>query len=563
MPETTAGPAPTAWWRTASIYQIYMRSFADANGDGVGDLAGIRSRLPYLRDLGVDALWLTPWYVSPMADAGYDVADYRDIDPIFGNLAEAEALIAAVHDHGLRIIIDIVPNHCSDQHLWFRKALQDGPGAAARKHFWFVPGRGEDGELPPNDWQGYFGGPAWTRITEPDGTPGPWYLHMFTAEQPDLNWESPAVREEFEDVLKFWLDRDVDGFRIDVAHGLIKEDGLPDLGPNPSPTDLPYQDRPEVHEIYRAWRRVMDAYGTAESDAERVMVGEVWLPTPEQYTRYLRPDELHSAFNFEFLCAAWERDTIRGVIDDTLKAHKAVGAPPTWVLSNHDTIRHVTRYGRDDTSFDMGDKRHDAPSDPVLGSRRARAAALLTMALPGGVYIYQGDELGLAEVSDIPLDQLQDPTWERSGHTDRGRDGCRVPLPWSGDASPFGFSAPQEGGEPAAEPWLPQPKAWKDMTAAIQGADPASTLSLYRRSLTLRRELAATLVDDIDWIACEPGVLAFTRAARNATTSRDGFLCVVNFSDEPIPLPPGRELLLASGPVTEELQAPDTCVWLR
>jgi alpha-glucosidase len=535
VPSPDAGPA---WWRSAAIYQIYVRSFADANGDGIGDLAGIRSRLPYLRDLGVDALWLTPWYVSPMADAGYDVADYRDIDPIFGDLAEAEALISDAHAYGLRLIVDIVPNHCSDRHPWFQAALAS-PMAPERGRFWFLPGRGDDGSLPPNDWQSYFGGPAWTRVDD-----GSWYLHMFAPEQPDLNWEDSAVRAEFEDILRFWLDRGVDGFRIDVAHGLMKAAGLPDVGADPDPADLPYQDRPEVHEIYRSWRRVLDSY-----DGDRVFVGEVWLPTPAQFIEYLRPDELHSAFNFEFLCAPWEPAALRAVIDDTVAKHAVVAAPPTWVLSNHDTIRHTTRYGRDDTAFDMGNKRHGAPSDLELGTRRARAAALLTLALPGGVYIYQGDELGLAEVEDIPVGLLQDPTWARSGGTDRGRDGCRVPLPWSGDAAPFGFSPGAD-----ARPWLPQPAEWKCATVEVQAADGESMLALYRRALRWRRALHAQCGPDLEWLELGAAALAFRRG---------GFACVVNFGPDPIRLPAPDEVVLASDVVTDGRLPADSAAWLR
>jgi alpha-glucosidase len=524
------------WWRTASIYEIYVRSFADANGDGVGDLAGIRARLPYLRDLGVDALWFTPWYVSPMADAGYDVADYRDIDPLFGNLAEAEELIVAAHDHQLRVIVDLVPNHCSDQHPWFRAALRGE--AEARQRFWFCEGRGDG---PPNDWQSYFGGPAWTRVEDSNV----WYLHLFTPQQPDLNWSNPAVRNEFEDILRFWLDRGVDGFRIDVAHGLVKSEGLPDVGPTPDLLDLPYQDRPGVHEIYRSWRALSDSY-----QRERVFVGEVWLPTAAQLRRYLRPDELHSAFNFEFLCCAWEFDAMRAVIDRTLDAHREVGAPPTWVLTNHDTIRHVTRYGREDTTFVMADKRHGAFTDPDLGRRRGRAAALLTFALPGGVYLYQGDELGLSEVEDIPVEQLQDPTWERSGHTDRGRDGCRVPLPWEGDEPPFGFSP--AGSAPS---WLPQPKTWKASTVRAQSGDPDSTLSLYREALALRRALAATLPENLTWLTSGEGVLTFARGPE--------LICVVNFSAHPVPLPPHEHVLLTSEPLQDSRLPSDACAWLR
>ncbi|RMI44627.1 glycoside hydrolase family 13 protein [Streptomyces triticirhizae] len=546
--QPAASPAP--WWRTAAIYQIYVRSFADGNGDGVGDIRGISERLPYLRDLGVDAVWLTPWYVSPMADAGYDVADYRDIDPLFGDLAEAEALLAAAHAQGLRVVVDLVPNHCSDQHPWFREALAGGPGAAARELFWFLPGRGPEGELPPNDWVSYFGGPAWSRITEPDGSPGPWYLHMFAPEQPDLNWEHPRVRAEFEDILRFWLDRGADGFRVDVAHGLAKKPGLPDVGPEPDVTDLPYQDVAGVHQIYRDWRRIVAGY-----PGERVLVGEVWLPSPAQYARYLRPDELHSAFNFDFLCAPWEPAALRRVIDETFAAHEPVGAPPTWVLSNHDTIRHVTRYGRADTSFDMGDKRLGDPSDERLGRRRARAAALLTLALPGGVYVYQGDELGLPEVRDLPDEVLQDPTFVRSGGADRGRDGCRVPLPWAADAPAFGFSPP----DARATPWLPQPAGWGALAVDAQRADPDSTLSLYRSALALRRERLRGLPETLRWVASAPDVLCFDRVG--------ALRCLVNLGEAPAPLPAGAEVLLASGPLTTTADGgravpPDTAVWL-
>ncbi|MFG2824909.1 glycoside hydrolase family 13 protein [Kitasatospora sp. NPDC048365] len=543
MTQPNHRPTP-AWWRTASIYQVYVRSFADGNGDGVGDLAGVRSRLPYLRDLGVDALWFNPWYLSPMADGGYDVADYRDIDPLFGTLAEAQDLIVEAHDHGLRVIVDLVPNHCSDRHPWFQEALAAGPGSAERERFWFAPGRGTDGELPPNDWQSYFGGNAWTRTTDPDGTPGDWYLHLFAPEQPDLNWEHPEVRSEFESVLRFWLDRGVDGFRIDVAHGLAKKPGLPDAGPDPDVTDLPYQDVDAVHDIYRSWRKITDSY-----PGDRVFVGEVWLPTPQQFARYLRPDELHSAFNFEFLCCAWEQEAVRAVVDHTLAAHAEVGAPPTWVLSNHDTIRHVTRYGREDTSFDMGDKRLGAPTDRALGLRRARAAALLTMALPGGVYVYQGDELALGEVEDIPDHLLQDPTFVRSGGTDRGRDGCRVPLPWTPDGGSLGFSP-----DGSADPWLPQPADWSALSAAAQAADPHSPLNLYRAALRLRRTRLVDLPEALGWLPSDPGVLAFTR---------DGsFACLVNFTDRPTALPPGATLLLASADLDAGLLPPDACAWL-
>ncbi|MFJ6697350.1 glycoside hydrolase family 13 protein [Streptomyces sp. NPDC091272] len=535
----------THWWRHAAIYQIYVRSFADRDGDGEGDLAGVRDRLPYLRELGVDALWFTPWYTSPMADGGYDVADYRDIDPRFGSLAQAEQLINEAHRHGLRVLVDLVPNHCSDQHPWFQQALASPPGSPERERFWFLPGRGESGELPPNDWQSYFGGDAWTRITEADGTPGPWYLHMFTPQQPDLNWEHPGVRAEFEDILHFWLRRGVDGFRIDVAHGLAKKPGLPDVGPHPDVSDLPYQDCEGVHEIYRDWRKILDSY-----EGSRTFVGEVWLPTAEQSARYLRPDELHSAFNFELLCCPWDATALRTVVDDTFAGHLPVGAPPTWVLSNHDTIRHVTRYGRADTSFDMGDKRLLDPSDLTLGRRRARAAALLTLALPGGVYIYQGDELGLPEVQDLPDVLLQDPTFVRSGGRDRGRDGCRIPLPWSASGTSLGFSP-----DGAAEAWLPQPADWSSLTVESQLADPDSFLTLYRTALALRAERLVPLPETLTWVDAGRDTLCFDRPG--------GFRCLVNLGTQPVTLPADATVVLASGPLEGRALPADSAVWLH
>ncbi|MCZ4610695.1 glycoside hydrolase family 13 protein [Streptomyces sp. Lzd4kr] len=544
-------PTAAPWWRSAVIYQVYIRSFADGNGDGVGDIAGLRSRLPYLKSLGVDAIWINPWYKSPMADHGYDVADFREIDPLFGSVAEAEQLIEEAHGHGIRVIPDIVPNHTSDQHAWFRAALAAGPGSPERDRYVFRPGRGTDGSQPPNDWVSCFGGPAWTRL--PDGE---WYLHLFAPEQPDLDWRHPEVRAEFESILRFWFSRGVDGFRIDVAHGLIKHPELPDLPPRRDPgeaqpsqhVDHPHWDRDEVHDIYRAWRRVAD-----EFPGDRCFVAEAWADTPERLAAYVRRDGLHTAFNFNFLMSTWDPKDLRAVIDDSLAMLGSVGAPATWVLSNHDVVRHPSRYGRPSPARRWVANEPYRPEGPVdldLGTRRARAAALLMLALPGGAYVYQGEELGLPEVEDLPESVLQDPVWERSGHTERGRDGCRVPIPWSGRSAPYGFSP--DGA--TAEPWLPQPADWAERSVAAQSGDAASMLELYRAALRMRRTTPALRDSTLTWLDAPDGVLAFRRDP--------GFVCVLNLSTEPYPLPDHTAVLLTSGPVEGGALAPDQAAWL-
>ena len=538
---------PRPWWRSAAIYEVYVRSFADGNGDGIGDLAGVRAKLPYLRDLGIDAIWFTPWYPSPMADGGYDVADYRDIDPMFGTLGEAEQLIKEAADLGIRVIVDIVPNHCSDRHRWFREALRSRPGSRERERFWFRAGRGKEGELPPNDWTSIFGGSAWTRTQNDDGTPGEWYLHLFAPEQPDLNWDNDEVRKEHEDVLRFWFDRGVAGVRIDSAALLFKDATLPDFDADNAPAPHPFSDRDELHEVYRSWRALADGYA-----GDRILIGEIWLPDPERFARYLRPDEMHTAFNFDFLACPWEPGRLRACIDATLAIHAPVGATATWVLSNHDVTRHVTRYGRKDTKFEFAAKTSTIPEvDLELGTRRARAAALLTLSLPGAVYIYQGEELGLPEVEDLPTGALQDPMFFRSNGRDPGRDGCRVPIPWDGEEPPFGFS--RVGA--SAEPWLPQPSSWGELTAERQAGLEASMLSLYRDALRIRRSEPELQDGPLRWINAPSGVVAFARG--------DGFLCVLNLSDSPIELPGHAALLLASDPLENGRLPSDSAVWLR
>ena len=539
----TASRAPQSddrpWWRDAVVYQVFVRSFADGNGDGIGDLAGVRSRLPYLRELGADALWFNPWYPSPLADNGYDVADYRSIDPDFGTLAEAEELIALARDLGIRTIVDVVPNHVSNEHRWFRAALEAGPGSAERSRFWFRPGRGGDGSLPPNGWQSIFGGSAWTRV--PDGE---WYLHLFAPEQPDLNWSHPDVSAEHEDVLRFWFDRGVAGVRIDSAALLVKDPDLSEETATWAPGRHPYMDRDDLHDIYRSWRAIANSY-----DEPRVLIGELWLPDPDRLMRYLRADELHTAFNFDYLSCAWEPPRMRECIDAALTAHAPVDAPTTWVISNHDVTRPVTRYGRDDTAFSFEAKRVGTPTDLARGTRRARAAALLSMALPGSMYVYQGEELGLPEVEDIPDDRKRDPMWFRSGRRDPGRDGCRVPIPWEGDRPPYGFSP--DGADPA---WLDQPAGWAAMTMAAESRDPSSMLALYRAGLRLRRSAPWGDQVSINWLSDSDASFAFARGGR--------FICLVNFGPVPVPLPSGVELLIASSELEGGAVPADTTVWL-
>ncbi|MCU1411110.1 MAG: alpha-glucosidase [Rhodoglobus sp.] len=545
---TVAGaPVPSTtdplWWRSAVIYQLYIRSFADGDGDGTGDIAGVRAHLGYLKELGVDALWFTPWYASPLADGGYDVSDYRQIHPAFGDISEAEALIREALALGIRTIIDVVPNHISHEHEWFKAALAAGPGSPERERFWFHPGVGPNGDGMPTHWVSNFQGETWTRTTNADGTPGEWYLHLFTPEQPDLNWNHPDVRKEHEDVLRFWFDRGVAGVRIDSAALLVKDPELPEVTGDEPAGQHPNTDRDEVHDIYRSWRAVADSYpGT------RVLVGEVWMPDPVRFTNYLRPDEMHTAFNFDFMARPWKGSELRESIDSMLAAHAPVGAPSTWVLSNHDVTRTVTRYGREDSSFAFATKRFGTPTDLELGTRRARAAALLSAALPGSLYVYQGDELGLPEVEDLPEGTRQDPMHFRSNGVDPGRDGCRVPLPWAGDHPPFGFSAGTD-----VQPWLPQPEDWGRYTVDAEAADPGSMLSLYRAALTIRRTLDGD--ESFRWLDSAPDVLCFARGG--------GFVSVTNLSDRPIDLPEHEEFLLGSTELVNGQLAPDSTAWLR
>lgn len=557
-----AGPG-AEWWRTAVIYQIYPRSFADSDGDGTGDLPGITARLHQLAELGVDAVWLSPFYTSPQHDAGYDVADYREVDPRFGTLADADAMIARAHQLGLRVIVDLVPNHTSDEHEWFAEALAAAPGSPERNRYVFRDGRGAAGEEPPTNWESVFGGPAWTRVTEEDGTPGQWYLHLFDTHQPDLNWENEEVRAEFDDVLRFWLDRGVDGFRVDVAHGLIKDQEFPDWaghttmvgGQEDAPEDgppAPMWDQPGVHEVYRRWRQVLEEY-----EGDRALVAEAWTETPESLARYVRADEMHQAFNFDFLCTEWSTVPLRESITEGLTTSDAVGAPATWVMSNHDVVRAASRLGLAQTGKGpKGIGAEDPQPDAALGLRRARAAALLMLALPGSAYLYQGEELGLPEHTALPEELRQDPAFFRSQGAEKGRDGCRVPLPWEAGAPAFGFSA-------TGATWLPQPPEWAAMARDVQQGREGSTYEMYRTALRLRRDydLGAGSLAWVDGLpgGCDESVLAFENGQ---------LLVLVNLGEHVVRVPEGLQVLLASAALQRAddgaaLLSPDVAVWAQ
>ncbi|MEX5297621.1 glycoside hydrolase family 13 protein [Kocuria sp. CPCC 205292] len=542
------------WWRSSVIYQVYPRSFRDLDGDGVGDLAGITAELGQLAELDIDAIWLSPFYPSPQLDGGYDVSDYCDVDPAFGTLADFDALVHAADALSIRVIIDLVPNHCSHEHALFRRALAAGPGAPERELFVFRDGRGASGQLPPNNWQSHFGGPAWTRVTEADGQPGQWYLHLFDSSQPDFNWDHEAVRQEFERVLRFWLDRGVAGFRVDVAHALVKAGGLPDWGgradggsiPGYPFTDAPMFGQPQIHDIYRRWREVL-----AEYDGERILCAEASVDPLDRLADWVRPDQMHQAFNFSYLAAPWEATELRRIITSSLEAFDAVGAPTTWVLSNHDVVRHTTRLALTAESPRPGDGRgpDDDQPDHVLGTRRARAASLLMLGLPGGVYLYQGEELGLPDHTTLPHDVRQDPTYHRTGGDRLGRDGCRVPLPWTSTGVSLGYSD-------TGEAWLPQPPGWAALSREAQRHDPASTLSLYRAALALRREHGLG-----------SGSLAWAEGRTGPDCLglvNNGVLVLLNTGSAPVELPDLPVLLRSGSPVSApHILDPEECAWLQ
>jgi len=529
------------WWRSGVIYQIYPRSFLDSNGDGMGDLPGITKGLSALKELGVDAVWLSPFYSSPQKDAGYDVSNYVEVDPIFGTLEDFDLLLDSAHQLGLRVMIDLVPNHSSDQHEWFQRALNSPKGSPERNFYHFKDGRGENGELPPNNWVSMFGGPAWTRVED-----GQWYCHLFDSSQPDLNWSNPEVGSEFEKILRFWLDRGVDGFRVDQPHAMAKAAGLPDhpyvdqagAGFIEGRQAPPMWFQDEVHDIFRRWRAILDEY-----PGERAMCGEAYVLPLSLMAKWVRPDEFHQTFNFRFLDAGWDKEALVSAINESFDAFDSVGAPSTWVLSNHDVIRHASRfggnYGRATASDGIGP---DNPQpDNELGLKRARGATLFMLGLPGASYLYQGEELGLPEHTTIEPKHRQDPTFERTGGVRVGRDGCRVPLPWEGGQPSNGFSS--------AAGWLPQPSSYAELSRKTQEGRAGSTLELYRAALKLRKELALG-EGSFDWIS-HGDVLSY----------QNGELTIShNFGTEPQKL--AGDVLIRSGNEDGPLRPGETA-WAR
>jgi alpha-glucosidase len=545
-------PSPE-WWREAVIYQIYPRSFADGNGDGIGDLVGTTARLESLASLGIDAIWFSPFFKSPQKDAGYDVSDYLSIDPIFGTNQDFDILLAKAKTLGLRIIVDLVPNHSSDQHELFQAAVKARPGSAERDMYVFRDGKGETGELPPNNWESVFGGKAWTRITEPDGKLGQWYLHIFDSSQPDFNWENPKVKEFFEGVLSFWLDKGVDGFRIDVAHGLVKEVGLPDVqveathvvGEKDRETEHPFWGQEGVHEIIRSWRKLLNSYD------DRAMCAEAWVLPLSRMAKWVRPDEYHQTFNFGYLETPWDRFALEKVVIESLQEFGKVGAPSTWVLSNHDTIRHTSKYGVPNSPLHgMGIGPDSEQPDEAMGLRKARAASAFMLGLPGGAYVYQGEELGLPEHTMLEGEYRQDPTWFRTNGQRVGRDGCRVPIPWEAMGGPsFGFNT-------TGKSWLPAPDSFKRYARDAQEGVPGSTLELYKRLIKERKEFSL-------------GSGEFRFAPEYSTDStlayiNNGVLVLANFGPDSVNLPAGELLLTTQHDLTVEgVLEHDQTVWLK
>ena len=572
MTQRTSSATHRAWWKDALIYQVYPRSFADGNGDGIGDLQGIIDHLDYLQGLSVDGIWMSPCFPSPQRDHGYDVSDYFDINPEYGDLQLFDDLVAEGRKRGIRIMLDVVPNHCSIDHEWFQAALKAGRGSPLRERFYFRDGRGENGELPPNNWMSIFGGAAWSRVTEPDGTLGQWYLHVFDAGQPDMNWEHDDVKKHFDDMLTFWFDRGVEGFRVDAVAVVGKTAGLPD-GPEPLPGESAaaaatrnthFQHQEVAHGYWRRWRALIDRYEAEHPGRELVTVSEAYTSgDPMQLLRYVQPDQFHQSFAFDLMLAPWIARHIREATDGVYRTLSENGASLSWTLNNHDTQRSVTRYGRanadSEESFTGNNLVYnDSDVDLALGLRRHRAMLLYVAALPGAFYLYQGEEMGLPEWLDLPDDRREDPVFLRTGGKEKGRDGCRVPLPWSSDpTTSFGFSTPPVTGAP----WLPQPTWWGDFNMAEHDGVFGSVLELYREVLAKRREIDKA--SELIWMlhddpAFADDVVAFRRGT---------VLVVMNVTSRDVKIPESvigsASVWARSEPVSGNVIPANSAVWYR
>ena len=563
------------WWRSAVVYQVYPRSFADGNGDGIGDLQGIISRLDYLQSLSVDAIWMSPCFRSPQRDHGYDVSDYFDIDPMFGTLDDLDRLVVEARRRNIKIVLDIVPNHCSSDHAWFRAAIAAGRGTVEREHFHFRDGSGPNGDEPPNNWLSLFGGPAWTRITEPDGSPGQWYLHVFDAGQPDFNWEHPDVQQHFDDVLTFWLDRGVEGFRVDAVTVVGKTPGLPE-GPTPPP-GLPashaaamnqhFQRHDIARHYWARWRRTLDRYQAAHPGREPFTICEAYIPRkPKILLDYVAPDQFHQAFAFDLMLSPWVPSQLKTFVDRYVTEIMSEGGALAWTLNNHDTHRSVTRYGRADAASAESWTGNNlvytnTPVDELLGERRSRAMAVFTAGLPGAFFLYQGEELGLPEVLDIPDDRRQDPIFHRTQGNEKGRDGCRVPLPWNRDsANNFGFSTATTNHDS----WLPQPSSWGERSVEVFDDDPASITNMYRALLAARRHVATAGQPPIDfeWLDFEWLDLGHD----DVLGYRHGHTVIAfNMSDDPRTLDVSGQVRVESAPNAwrDSVISPNSAVWLE
>ncbi len=562
--DTISAPRHVDGTATRSVYQVYLASFQDSNGDGIGDLPGLTSRLDYIATLGVDAIWVSPGFPSPWQDGGYDITDFYGVHPRFGTMTDLADMIDQAHCRNLEVMADLVINHTSSEHEWFKKALQSPPGSKARDFYHFADGRGPEQNQPPNDWISAFGGSAWTRTIDPDGKPGQWYLHLFSASQPDLNWTNRHVEHEIHEAIRFWLSQGVDGFRIDAASALSKEPGLPNAGFSPGDNfcpesweDSPLWDHHKVHDVLSGLRKVCD-----ESARHIFLLGEVTTATKKRFATYLRPGELDSAFDRKFLQATWDCREFRDAID----AHQLSYPQACWTLESHDEVRSATRLAAEPSSHSGSRaasstksctrKAGDSSFD-ISGTPRARAAALLMLALPGLTCIYQGQELGLPQVATpaLPPDNdavLADPAHERLG--------CRVPIPWDGDAPPFGFTTPP------ATPWLPQPHNWSTLTVTHQSSQPLSTLEMFRQAALLRNDLPELRSPSFAWIEIdEPDLLAFARS--------DRFRCVTNFSTKAVKLDWQVRIVATSSTNANQRLAqndehatlvidPDTTVWI-